>query len=368
MRFGLVIYGSLETVSGGYLYDRRVVEFLRRHGDEVDIISLPWRNYTAQLADNFQPKLLRRLIGSGVDVLLEDELNHPSLFWVNYQLRQQRAFPIVSIVHHLRSSELHPAGFMPVYRWVEKQYLQSIDGFVFNSQTTRKTVEALLGRPVEGIVATPAGDQWGKGALPQEKNDCGNESEGLRLLFVGNLIRRKGLHTLLAGLTRLSEPNWTLHIVGEEVDSAYVREVRSLAAPLGKRVKFLGRLEEGSLQQEFCWGQVLVVPSSYEGFGIVYLEGMAFGMPAVATTAGAAGEIIQDGVNGFLVPREDALALAEALRMLMQDRTRLEEMSQAARRRYQSFPTWDQTAEKIREYIHGTSFVHTLSGFETQRR
>jgi glycosyltransferase involved in cell wall biosynthesis len=367
VRFGLVVYGSLESVSGGYLYDRRLVEYLRRQGDEVDVIRIPWRNYAAHLADNFQFALQHRLASSGVDVLLEDELNHPSLFWVNYHLRQQRAFPIVSIVHHLRSSELHPAGFMPIYRWVEKRYLQSIDGFIFNSQTTRRTVETLLGRPAEGIVATPAGDQWGKGALPQEKNDCEDEAEGLRLLFVGNLIRRKGLHTLLAGLARLSDAHWTLHIVGEAVDRAYVREVRRLAAPLGKRVKFLGRLEGGSLRQEFCWGQALVVPSSYEGFGIVYLEGMAFGMPAVATTAGAAGEIIQDGVNGFLVSREDPKALAEALWKLMQDRTRLEEMSQAARLRYQSFPTWDQTAEKIREYIHETSFFYTLPGFETQR-
>ena len=49
MRIGLIIYGSLDTVSGGYLYDRKLVEFLRGEGDTVEIISLPWRHYAAHL-------------------------------------------------------------------------------------------------------------------------------------------------------------------------------------------------------------------------------------------------------------------------------------------------------------------------------
>jgi len=52
MKLGFTIYGSLETLSGGYLYDRKLVEYLRSQGDAVEIISLPWRNYTAHLTDN----------------------------------------------------------------------------------------------------------------------------------------------------------------------------------------------------------------------------------------------------------------------------------------------------------------------------
>ena len=103
MRIGLVIYGSLDTLSGGYLYDRMLVEHLRRQGDEVEIFSLPWRDYARHLTDNLSTGLLRRLQGSRLDVLLQDELNHPSLFWLNRRLHVN--YPIVSIVHHLRSSE-----------------------------------------------------------------------------------------------------------------------------------------------------------------------------------------------------------------------------------------------------------------------
>ena len=52
MKIGLIIYGSLDTLSGGYLYDRMLVRELRRAGHQVEIISLPWRSYPAHLADN----------------------------------------------------------------------------------------------------------------------------------------------------------------------------------------------------------------------------------------------------------------------------------------------------------------------------
>ena len=83
MRIGLLIYGSLDTLSGGYLYDRKLVEHLRQAGDSVEIVSIPWRSYPAHLADNLSLRLYRRLRDLPVDILLQDELNHPSLALVN---------------------------------------------------------------------------------------------------------------------------------------------------------------------------------------------------------------------------------------------------------------------------------------------
>ncbi len=58
MHLGLVVYGSLETVSGGYLYDRKLVQHLQSRGDEVEVISVPWRPYGRGLLDNLSPALL----------------------------------------------------------------------------------------------------------------------------------------------------------------------------------------------------------------------------------------------------------------------------------------------------------------------
>ena len=94
MRVGLVVYGSLDTVSGGYLYDRELVAHLRRQGDSVEVFSLSWRSYGRHLTDNVSGSLFRRLAAAGLDVLLQDELNHPSLFWLNRRLR-----PVVVLSH-----------------------------------------------------------------------------------------------------------------------------------------------------------------------------------------------------------------------------------------------------------------------------
>ena len=96
MKLGLVIYGSLDTMSGGYLYDRMLVSRLRQHGDDVEIISLPPGRYGRNLLDNF-----RFHESTGFDIMLQDELCHPSLLIQN---ARQHPCPIVSIVHNLRSA------------------------------------------------------------------------------------------------------------------------------------------------------------------------------------------------------------------------------------------------------------------------
>ena len=93
------------------------------------------------------------------------------------------------------------------------------------------------------------------------------------------------------------------------------------------------------------------MPSSYEGFGIVYLEGMHFGLPAIAGTDGAAPEIITHGENGFLVPPGDAAALARSLSLLMEDRELLKRMSLTAHRRAAGQPTWNDSAARARAFI-----------------
>ncbi len=356
VRIALIIYGSLETVSGGYLYDRKLVEHLRGRGDEVEVIALPWRNYARHLGDNFSPALLRRLRQGRFDALLQDELNHPSLFWLNQRLRDEVRYPRVSIVHHLRCSEQRPAWQNRLYRLVEGGYLRSVDGFIFNSQTTRQAV-AQAGAGVAalpGVVAYPAGDQFAVAISDDEIAARAMQPGPLRVLFLGNVIERKGLHTLLDAIRRLDGGACALSVVGRlDADPAYARRIHRQAARsgLGERVRFYGALPGAELAAQLRLHHALAVPSSYEGFGIVYLEGMSCGLPALATTAGAAGEIITHGQDGYLLPPGDAGALAERLAGLASDRQRLAAMGLAARRRFLAHPTWEQTGERIREFL-----------------
>jgi len=354
VRLGLVIYGSLDTRSGGYLYDRKLVDYLRRQGDHVEIVSLPWRSYPRHLGDNFSKALLDRLSRLQVDILLQDELNHPSLFRLNRRLRSRTSSPIISIVHHLRCSEQHPAWLKPFYRAVERAYLHSVDGFIFNSRTTRTVVEQLLGRETAGVVAWPAGNRLDVRLSPEEIIRRAHRPGPLQIIFVGNVIPRKGLHTLLAALARLPTESWRLTVVGSlTVAPAYVRQIRRRIAGQGleSQMDFGGSVPDETLAAQLQTAHVLALPSSYEGFGIVYLEGMGAGLPAIATTAGAAGEIITHAETGFLIGPGDTATLANYLHEMHQNRERLAAMSLAAQHRYAAQPTWEQTTQRIREYL-----------------
>ncbi len=350
MRIGLVIYGSLDTVSGGYLYDRKLLEYLARQGEQVEIVSLPWRNYSRHLADNLSASLHRRLSRLDVDVLLQDELNHPSLFWINRQLKGR--FPLVSIVHHLRASEAHPGWLLGLYRRVERMYLTSLDSFIFNSQTTRRAVEALSGGQQPGVVAYPGGDQYQPQIDLLEIAARARQPGPLRLFFLGNLIPRKGLHTLLAALELMPPESAELSVAGGYLsDSPYTRALRRQIETLEERVHMLGALDAASLSIHMRHQHVIVVPSSYEGFGIAYLEGMGFGLPAVATTSGGATEIITHAQDGYLLPPDDPRSLAEILTTLAADRELLAALGAAARRRYLAHSTWDQAGAAIHEFL-----------------
>ena len=115
---------------------------------------------------------------------------------------------------------------------------------------------------------------------------------------------------------------------------------------------FHGALDNQLLVDKLQQAQVLVVPSSYEGFGMVYLEGMAFGLPAIGSTMGAAGEIIAEGETGYLVEPGDFASLADRLQVLAQDRDLLERISLQDLERYQKQPTWNQAAESIRLFLY----------------
>jgi len=348
MHIGLVIYGSLDTLSGGYLYDRRLVASLRARGDRVDIFSLPGRSYAGHLTDN-----LRFRLPPGLDLLVQDELNHPSLLIAN---RLPHPCPVVSLVHHLRSSEQRPAWQNTVDRLVERCYLRSVDGFIFNSATTREAVRALAGEEKPHLVANPPTDRFGRGLDAVAVRERAFEPGPLRLLFLGNLIPRKGLHTLLDALARLPAGCACLDVVGSlSVDPAYVASIRRRikSLDLAGIVQLHGTLDDAALVERLRAAQLLVVPSTYEGFGIVYLEGMAFGLPAIAAHAGAAAEIISEGGNGYLVPPGDANALAVHLARLADDRELLARFSLDALRHYRIQPPWEDTVERIRSFFVG---------------
>jgi glycosyltransferase involved in cell wall biosynthesis len=354
MHIALLIYGTLDTLSGGYLYDRQLVAYLRRQGDRVEIVSLPWRNYARHLGDNANGELLRRLAALPVDLLLQDELNHPSLFGINRFLRRRVDYPIVSVIHHLRADEDHPRLLRPLYRWVERRYLQTVDAAIYNSESTRRAVNTLLGQSIPGVVALPAADHLKPPSSAQIESILAQrqaENSPLRLISVGTVIPRKGIHHLLPGLALLTG-DWQLEIVGSlEVAPAYVADLRRsiTALGLGDRVYLRGRLTDAEVAAALSASHALIL-LSYEGFGIAFLEAMSFGLPVIAANVGAAPDLIDEGVTGFLVDPLDPRAVARRIELLSDPAVRFQ-LGWAARRRFDHHPTWAESGRRSRDFL-----------------
>jgi glycosyltransferase involved in cell wall biosynthesis len=354
MRVGLIIFGSLDTLTGGYLYDRRLFEYLTSQGDQARVVSLPLRTYPRHLADNFSPSLVRRLTREHFDVLLQDELNHPSLVMLNRWLRARAGYPIVALVHLLRSSERRASLLRHAYAAVERRYLETVDASIFNCHTTRRAAEGLLGRSIHGVVAYPGCDHMGMPITETEVVARARAAGPLRVVSVANVVPGKGLHDLVTALARLPAEGWRLTVAGSlTTDRIYVTRLRYLIGRLGldANVHLLGAVPNQQIAEHLGRGHMLALPSSYEALGIAYLEAMRFGLPVIATAAGGAHEIVDDGREGFFVAPGDVEALSEYLRLLMTDRELLLRMGLAARRRAAHHPTWEQSFQCARELL-----------------
>lgn len=355
MRIGLIIYGDLETITGGFLYDRMLVRHLREQGDAVEIIPLPWVQYGRALLDNLSVSVGQRLKCLSLDLLVEDELVHPSLFILNQRIKPILGCPIITVVHHLRACEEHPALLRKLYGAIEKEFLSSVDGFIFNSRSTYQAVTERINIDKPWVIACPGGDRFGIELSDDEVVARALRLGPLDILFVGTLTPRKGLHRLLGALESMEADTWRLTVVGNlEADRRYVKDLRRkiAASGLSNYISLKGEISDHELIDLMCRSHVLVVPSFFEGFGIVYLEGMCFGLPAVASGNGGAEEIVEHGVNGHLVAPGDELSLSRHLKEFAKDRRRLAKMGLAARKTFRSHPTWANTGRTIHDFLH----------------
>ena len=357
MRIAWVVDGRLDQVSGGYLYDRLVIDHLKRHGVDVDVVSLPTGSYGTRLAQGLRSDVAERIGASGPQLVVEDELSHPGLLRVGRRLaRRQPGLLRVGLVHHLRSSEPRSPLANLVYRRIERRYLRSLDAFIFNSRATRGTVQRLGLRSAPSIVAVPGADRLKPSFTAEAIRRRAVTPGPLRALFVGQMIPRKGLMMLVEAVALLPSGSVRLEIAGSsEADSGYARRVRRRVdvLQLDRAVRFLGVLDSQGLAQAMAEAHVLAVPSSYEGYGMAYLEGMGYGLPAIAGAGGGAKEFLRHEENGFLLTDGDPAGLAVILSSLHSDRARLTRLGISARSTYLAHPTWETTGDAILTFLAG---------------
>lgn len=309
------------------MYDARLVNELRRHHD-VEVVEVPPR-----------PSGSLNAVGlRGYDVVLQDELCFPAVASVNPFLGST----VVAVVHLLASEDPTRGKAKEA---AERLYMETVDGCIYTSAASRRASPV----DVPSAVARPV-SRFGVQADEEEVRERAKE-DGLQAAFVGNISPVKGLETAVRAVSRVED--WRLSVAGGVADEGYAQAIRSLVRSEGIKdsVDFVGFLDDDELSDLLRESQVVVVPSEYESFGTVYVEGMSFGAPPIASAAGGASEVVENGRNGWLVEPGDTERVASLLRRLRDDRGLLADAGIEALRTARESPSWSETSRKAVEFV-----------------
>jgi len=144
----------------------------------------------------------------------------------------------------------------------------------------------------------------------------------VEIVSIGRLVRRKRTATLLAALAlarrRADSPPLKLSLIGDGPERQHL-EAQAAALDIADAVRFLGHVDEATKHRTLAAGDLFVLASEHEGFGLVYVEAMQHGLPVIASRGGGQEDFLEDGATGRLVPPGDSAALAHALASLAQD-------------------------------------------------
>ena len=351
----LVVPGPLEQRTGGYLYDARMAEGLRRRGWRVTVHALGGRFPDADEAA--RTSMAAALAGMpdgamvAVDGLALGGLPEPVA-------AERRRLRILALVHHPLSEE---TGLPPEVRarlaGSERRALAAADGVIVTSRFTARGLRR-FGVDADRVrVVEPGTDP-----APRESADRAAGAPP-RLLSVGAVVPRKGHDVLVRALARIAHLPWECDCAGSlERDPHHA--VRVLAdvdsRGLADRVRFAGECDEAALAALYAESAVFVLASHYEGYGMVLAEALAHGLPIVSTTGGAIPETVP-AEAAVLVPPGDDAALAAALAPLLAGpggdgagrpgAERRAVLAAAARRHAAALPGWDDAAAAFAEAL-----------------
>ncbi|MDS4019153.1 MAG: glycosyltransferase family 4 protein [Candidatus Competibacter sp.] len=328
-----LIPGDPETRTGGYLYDRRIMAGLTALGWRVELhrldaaFPLPTpaalREADAVLAA-LPERALAVIDGLALGAMPEVAAAHRD------RLRS------IALVHHPLALEtgLRPAVSRQLYA-SEREALRHVRHVIATSPSTVRAL-ADYDVPPERCTVVPPGTE------PAALAAGSGRGEQWVLFCAASLTPRKGHVVLFRALARLRHLSWRLECAGSDtLDPASAALSRGSIEELGlmDRIELLGELDADALAARYQQADLFVLPSWYEGYGMVLAEALARGLPIVSTTAGAIPDTVPADA-GLLVPPGDEAALAEALARVMTEPELRQRLAAGARAARRTLPDW----------------------------
>lgn len=327
--------GDITTVTGGYIYDRRLLNGLRAHGHDVQHIALPASYPNPSPQDNART-LEQLCVVDGDTPLIVDGLAYGAM--PTSDLAQINA-PLVALIHHPLAKE---NGLSAVDR--ERLYQTERDNLALARHVLVPSphTAAILGSdynvPREKLTIIRPGTDRPIGAPVKVDPPL--------ILSVGIQAPRKGHDVLLKALAQITDVTWQAVIVGSEHDHGHAQYLQLLQTDLGlgDRVLFTGQVSQERLSELYQQASIFALATRYEGYGIVFDEAQAHGLPIVSCATGAVPDTVPLDA-GILVPTDAPLDFAVALRSLILDNEKRDALTKGACLASQSFPSWNDAAQ-----------------------
>jgi glycosyltransferase involved in cell wall biosynthesis len=366
----VVIPGDLDTRTGGYGYDRRIIAGLRDHGWTVNVVRLDDSFPRPTPAARGHAAHMLAAIPDGSTVLMDglalgalpDEVE-----------REASRLTIVALVHHPLAAEtgLDPA-LAAALEISERRALAAVKSVVVTSHATAgHLADYGVGRERLTVV------EPGTDPAPLARGSCIDDEPSRRrsldgqarfgearqsaarataaalsprpfelaLLCVATLTPRKGHALLLSALASIPLRNWRLTCAGSlDRDPATVAQVRGQIRDVGldDRISLVGDLDQSELAIQYDRADVFVLATLYEGYGMAVAEALARGVPVISTATGAIQDLVGDA--GVVVSPGDLRAFTAALSSVLGDPIRRATLKANACRGRDRLPTWDAAA------------------------
>jgi glycosyltransferase involved in cell wall biosynthesis len=342
--------GDFQTVSGGYTYDRCIVRELTALGWEVELLSLgpgfPFPdqetlNEAEQLLSQIQPGKLIVIDGLALGVMPEAiaqaSVNHPIIALIHHPLAYESGLTVDQQVRLQKSETLA---------------LSYVKHVIANSPLTAQTLTESFGIDDKKMTTVIPGTNRVSHLLNQVRTHFTNQDE-FKWLSVGSIIPRKGFDILIKALAPLNEMAWSLSIVGDTTrdPSALANLLRIITHfDLQDRIQIHGVIDDARLDSLYRKADGFVLASLFEGYGMAYAEALSYALPVIGTSGGAIIQTVPDSA-GILIPPGDVPSLTEALRLVMSDRYRREQLSLGAQEAAKKLPTWPESAKIFADII-----------------
>jgi glycosyltransferase involved in cell wall biosynthesis len=336
--------------TGGNVYNRALATELRAVGIDVRLRKLagPWPE-----GDASTHVMLARALRAAPACLVDGIVASGSPDVVAAAVEASHAVTIM--VHLPISDELSvQPGQRERYALLESRAVHAASGVLCSSRWAAAELSRRYGRDDVGVAipgVTPAA--VARGSLA---------SGPARLFSLASLTPTKDQLTLVRALARLADLPWTADLIGsDQADPEYAAQVRTEigAAGLAERVMVPGTLGGQALDQKWDTADLLILPSRVETYGLVVVEALARGIPAVVSAGTGAVEALQEGATtdsaetpGTAVPPGDPERLAVVLRRWLTEPRLRHSWRQRALARRDTLPGWQQTAEAVLTYLN----------------